>query len=387
LTPTLRLGSGQEETSRAPSVCACKWCNVIRELPMFCEFEDTPKARGGSAPAEVLKLFGGNVMKLLRREFLRLAAGALALRAMPQIARAEPYPTRSVRVIIPFAPGGPTDVFGRLIAQKLSDNLGKQFYVENIGGAGGSIGTGRAVKATPDGSTILLVSSSYVVNPALFDKVPYDPTKDFDPVTLAVTTPVVLAVHPSLRASTFKDLVELVKANPGKYSFASGGTGSPGHLVGEQFRLSLGLDLVHVPFNSAGVAIGSTIGGHTPISIVAPVATVPQVQEGKLRALAVIGKTRLQTLPEVPTIAEAGYPDILGENWFGVLVPAGTPKEIIQVLHREIAKAVERPDTKERLAALGLDPVGNSPDEFGEQIKVEIAKWATVIRAAGIKAQ
>ena len=326
-------------------------------------------------------------MNIRRRNFLHLVAGAVTLPVMSRIAEAQAYPTRSVRVIIPFAPGGPTDVFGRLIAQRLSDNLGKQFYVENIGGAGGSIGTGRAVKATPDGSTILLVSSSYVVNPALFDKVPYDPTKDFDPVTLAVTTPVVLAVHPSLRANTFKDLVELVKANPGKYSFASGGPGSPGHLVGEQFRLSLGLDLVHVPFNSAGVAIGSTIGGHTPISIVAPVATVPQVQEGKLRALAVIGKTRLQTLPEVPTIAEAGYPDILGENWFGVLVPAGTPKEIIQVLHREIAKAVEHPDTKERLAALGLDPVGNSPDEFGEQIKVEIAKWATVIRAAGIKAQ
>jgi tripartite-type tricarboxylate transporter receptor subunit TctC len=326
-------------------------------------------------------------MKLPRRQFLHLAAGVAALPAMSRIARAEPYPTRSVRVIIPFAPGGPTDVFGRLIAQKLSDNLGKQFYLENIGGAGGSIGTGRAAKAVPDGSTILLVSSSYVVNPALFDKVPYDPTKDFDPVTLAVTTPMVLAVHPSLRVSTFKDLVELVKANPGKYSFASGGTGSPGHLVGEQFRLSLGLDLVHVPFNSAGAAIGSTIGGHTPSSIVAPVATVPQVQEGKLRALAVIGKTRLQTLPDVATIAEAGYPDILGENWFGVLVPAGTPREIIRVLHREIVKAVEHPGTKERLVALGLDPVANSPDEFGEQIKVEIAKWGTVIRAAGIKGQ
>jgi tripartite-type tricarboxylate transporter receptor subunit TctC len=326
-------------------------------------------------------------MKHPRRTFLLLAAGAAALPFLSRSAGAQTYPTRPVRVIIPFAPGGPTDVFGRLMAQKLSENLGKQFFVENIGGAGGNVGTGRAAKATPDGSTIIVVATSYVVNPALFDKVPYDPLKDFDPVTLAVTTPMVLAVHPSLPADTLADLIVLIKANPGRYSYASGGTGSPGHLVGEQFRLTLGLDLVHVPFASAGLAINSAIGGHTPISIVAPVATVPQVREGKLRALAVMGKTRLPTLPNLPTMTDAGYPDIQGENWFGVLVPAGTPKEIITLLNREIVKFVTQPDTKDRLTAVGLDPVANTADEFAVQIKTEVKKWATLIRAAGIRAE
>jgi tripartite-type tricarboxylate transporter receptor subunit TctC len=197
----------------------------------------------------------------------------------------------------------------------------------------------------------------------------------------------VLSVHPSLPAQTVKDLITLIKANPGKYSYASGGTGSPGHLAGEQLRLSLGVDLVHVPFNSAGLAIGSAVGGHTPISIVAPAPTVPQVREGKLRALAVMSKARSQTLPDVPTMAEAGYPDVKGENWFGVLVPAGTPREIITLLNRDIVRIVTVSDIRERLAALGFEPVANTPDEFAAQIKTELAKWADVIRAAGIKAE
>jgi len=212
-----------------------------------------------------------------RRNFLHLAAGAAVLPAMPRVAYAQAYPTRPVRVIVPYAPGGPTDIFGRLIAQSLSEHLGKQFYVENTGGAGGNVGMGQG--AAPDGYTILVVPPNFVVNPALYNKVPYDPYKDFDPVTIAVTAPPVLTVHPSLPVQTVRDLVGLIKSSHGKYNFASGGTGTPGHLVGEQFRLSLGLDLVHVPFNSAGLAVGATVAGHTAIAFASVVSAAPQVKE------------------------------------------------------------------------------------------------------------
>jgi len=324
-------------------------------------------------------------MKLVRRQVVTLAAFGIASLVTP--ARAQSYPTRPVRVIVPFAPGGPTDVFGRLMAQKLSDQLGAQFYVENVGGAGGNIGMGQAARAAPDGYTLIVVPPNIVVNPELFEKVPYDPYRDFAPVTLAVTTPDVLSVHPSLPVRTVKDLVDLVKSSPGKYSFASPGTGTPGHLVAEDFRLSLGLDLVHVPFNSAGLAIGSTIAGHTLIAFTTPPPVVPQVKDGKLRALAVASKRRVSALADVPTMAEAGYPGIEGEAWFAVIVPAGTSKDIINLLHREIVRLIVLPDIKEKLAALGFDPVGTTPEECASLFKSEIEKWGKVIRSAGIKPQ
>jgi tripartite-type tricarboxylate transporter receptor subunit TctC len=326
-------------------------------------------------------------MTLPRRRFLHLAAGAAALPAVSRIARAQTYPTRPVRVIVPFAPGGPTDIFARLVAQKLSEHFGKQFYVENIGGAGGNVGMGQGARAAPDGYTILVVPPNFVVNPALYNKVPYDPYKDFDPVTIAVTAPPVLTVHPSLPVQTVRDLVGFIKAHPGKYNFASPGTGTPGHLVGELFRLSLGLDLVHIPFNSAGLAIGSTVAGHTAIAFASVVSAAPQVKEDKLRALAVTSKMRSQALPDMPTMAEAGYPGIEGEAWFAVIVPARVPKEIIALLHREIVKTIALPGMKERMATLGFDPVGSAPEECAAQLRTEAAKWAKVIREAGIKAQ
>src|SRR5262245_47971012 len=198
-------------------------------------------------------------MKLPRRAFLHLAVGAAMLPAGSRIATAQPYPARAVRMIVPYAPGGPTDVFARLMAQKLSEHLGRQFFVENIGGAGGNIGMGRGAKADRDGHTIVLVATPLVINPSLYGTVPYDPITDFDPVTLAVSTTTVLAIHPSVPAQSTRDLVALIRANPGKYSFASPGTGTPSHLLGELFRLSLKLDLVHVPFNSGGLAIGSNL--------------------------------------------------------------------------------------------------------------------------------
>jgi len=325
-------------------------------------------------------------MKLVRRRLLSLAGAAAADLAAPQWTWAQSYPARPVRLIVPYAAGGPTDVFARIVAQKLSDSLGKQFYVENVVGASGNIGIGRGAKAAADGYTMLIVPTNYVVNPALFGTVPYDAVKDFDPVTLAVTSPMIISVHPSLPRSV-SELIALIKANPGKYSYASGGTGSPGHLVGEQFRIQLGLDLVHVPFQSAGLAVQSAIGNHTPICIVSPAPTVPQVRDGKLSALAVTRKVRSQALPNIPTMAESGYPDIEGENWFGFIAPAGTPKEIVALLHREIVKLGTLPDVTEKLNALGFEPVGSTPDEFAAQIKRELPKWAKLVRDANIKAE
>src|SRR5215469_696624 len=320
-------------------------------------------------------------MTFHRRQLLRLAAGAAALAAVPRIGTAQTYPARPVRVIVPFAPGGPTDVFARLMAQKLSEQMGVQFYVEDIAGAGGNIGAGRAAQSTPDGYTLLVNGANHVVNPALYPRVPYDPTKDFDPVTMAVTAPAVLTVNPTLPVDTVRDLVALIRAHPGKYSYASPGVGTPPHLVGEWFRLSLGLDLVHVPFNGGGPAIGSAVAGGST----AP--AVPLVKDGKLRALAVSTKTRSQALPDVPTMTEAGYPDVAGESWFAVVVPAGTPKDIIALLQREIAQAIIRPDMQERLATLGYEPVASTPEDCAARFRTEMAKWGKVIGEAGIKAQ
>jgi tripartite-type tricarboxylate transporter receptor subunit TctC len=327
------------------------------------------------------------LMKVSRRGVLHLTAGA-ALPAVSRIARAQAYPTRPVRVIVPYASGGPTDVFARLVAQKLTEHLGRQFYVENIGGAGGNIGMGRGAKADRDGHTIVMVATPLVINPSLYDSVPYDPIRDFDPVTLAVSTTTVLTVHPSVPAQGLGDLVALIRSKPGsKYSFASPGTGTPSHLLGELFRLSLKLDLVHVPFNSGGLAIGSALAGHTPLSFGTPPPALPHVKDGKLRALAVASKTRTSTLPDVPTMAEAGYPEIEGESWFGVALPSGTPNEIVALLNREIVAIMALPDIKERLATLGFDAIASSPEDFGARIRTDSEKWGKVIRAANIKAE
>ena len=326
-------------------------------------------------------------MKLPRRQFLHLAAGAAALPALSQIAQAQSYPTRPVRAVVAFAPGGTTDTFTRLMAQKLTEQIGKQVYVENIAGASGNIGTGQVAKAAPDGYTILFAFSSYVVNPTLFARVPYDPIKDFQPVTLAVASTTVVTVNPSVPAKTVKELVDLIKANPGKYSFGSAGAGTQAHLAGEQFRLSLGLDLVHIPFGGGGPAVAAVVAGHTPISFVSPQAAMQHVREGTVRALAVTSKTRSQIFPDVPTMAEAGYPEIEGDGWVGILAPAGTPAEVIAILYGESVKILAQPDMKERLAALGYDVVASTPKEFAARIAAEIVMWGKVIRAANIKPQ
>ena len=303
------------------------------------------------------------------------------------MAVAQSYPDRPVHVVVPYAPGGPTDVVTRLIAQKLSERSGKQFYVENIGGGGGNIAMGRVAKMPADGYTLLMVNPSYVVNPTLYRDPPYRFEKDFDTVSLAVLTTLVIVVHPSVPARTLQELVALIRANPGKYSYASPGAGTPGHLVGEIFRSSLGLDLVHVPFNSAGLAVGSAVGGHTPICFASPSPAAQQVIEGKLRGLAVTSVARSQALPEVPTTAEAGYPPVAGDNWQGIIVPSGTPKAAIDFIHREIVEIMALPDVKTRLAVLGFEPVASTPEEFTRHAKAEFEKWAKVIRESNIKSE
>ena len=325
-------------------------------------------------------------MSLLRRQFLQLAAGTAVMPAFSTIAASQTYPVRPVRVLVPYAPAGPSDILARIVSQKLSERLGKQFYVENVGGAGGNIGMGQGARATPDGYTVLVVPPNIVVNPAMYDSVPYDPYRDFDPVTVAVSSPTVLTVHPSLPVQTVKEMVDLIKSSPGRFSFASPGTGTPPHLIGEQFRQSLDLDLVHVPFNSAGLAVGATLAGHTPIAFTSLPPAVPQIRDGKLRALAVTSKMRSQALPDVPSMAEAGYPEVVGEGWFAFIVPARTPKDIIALLQREIVAIVSLPDITEKMAELGFEAVGDTPDEAAALFKSESAKWAKVIRAANIKA-
>lgn len=323
--------------------------------------------------------------KTLRRRLLQLAAATAA--ASPRIAAAATYPTRAVRVIVPFAPGGQTDVVARLLSQKLSEHLGQQFYVENKPGAGGNIGTGLTAQASPDGYTLLFTDgTSFVVNPNLYEKVPYDPFRDFQPVSLAVTTTQVLVVNTSLPVNTVKDLVALAKAKPGMYSIASPGIGTPGHLTGELFKAAAGIDLQHVPFGGAGPAINSTVAGHTPIAFGSPASTVPQIALGMLRALAVASKTRLAALPDVPSMPEAGYPDVECDAWVGCVASVAVPKDIVALLHAEMAKAVLLPDVKERLNALGFEPFAPSLDNSVVRIRTESDKWAKLIRATGLKA-
>jgi tripartite-type tricarboxylate transporter receptor subunit TctC len=292
-----------------------------------------------------------------------------------------------VRAVVPFPPGGTTDIFARLVTQKLSERLGKSVYVENIAGASGNVGTGQAARAAPDGYTIYVAFTSFVVNPSMFDKVPYDPQKDFEPVTLAVTSTNVLTVNPSVPARTVDELIALIKANPGKYSFASPGAGTPAHLVGEMLRLSRGLDLVHVPYSGAGPANAAVVAGHVPVGLSTLAAAAPHIVDGKLRGLAVTSKTRSALQPDVPTMTEVGYPDIEGESWVGVLVPAQTPRDIVSLLHREIAGIVVNPDMRERLATVGFEPVGSDPEQFAARIKAETETWGKVIRTAHIRAQ
>jgi tripartite-type tricarboxylate transporter receptor subunit TctC len=317
------------------------------------------------------------------RTLVRIASLCVALLAGP--AWADNYPSKIVRVIVPFAAGGPTDVVARLIGQKLTERLGQPFIIENQPGAGGNIGMGAAARAAGDGYTILFVSSSYVVNPSLYTKVPYDPDKDFVPITKAAATPHALIINPSVPAKDVNELVAMIKANPAKFSIASPGIGTTPHLSIELFKQAFGLDdLLVVPFNGGNPAIQSVVAGHTPLSFQAIPPATALIRDGKLRALAVTATRRSSVLPDVPTMEELGAKGQEAETMQGVLAPAGTPKEIVDLLQREMAAALSLPEVKDKIVTLGFEPSGNSPAEFDAYIKTEIAKWKRVIEQAKI---
>jgi tripartite-type tricarboxylate transporter receptor subunit TctC len=326
-------------------------------------------------------------MTFARREFLKFAGAATAIAAMSsaRVANSQPYPARAIRVIVPVAAGGPVDVITRLIVQQLSERWGSQFYVENLPTGAGNVATSVAAKAPSDGHTALTVTTALVINPGLYANLPYDPVKDFAPITLVGASPHVLVVYPALAATNVNELVSLVRNNPGKYSYASPGTGQSGQLAGEMFRLECGLDLAHVPFNGAVPAITSTMAGHTQIAFMSLAAAAGAVRGGNLRPLAITSTRRSEAFPEIPTMAEAGIPGQESAFWQGMVLPAGTPTEIVHRWHGDIINIIALPDVRQRLMAMNFEPVGNSPEDFGALIESEIPKWRRVIERSKIK--
>jgi tripartite-type tricarboxylate transporter receptor subunit TctC len=326
-------------------------------------------------------------MKITRTRF---AAALLALLAAVVTtappAEAQNYPARPVKLVVPYPPGGPNDIMARILAQKLSEALGGQFYVENAAGAGGTIAAGAVAGAAPDGHTLLIANQDVIVQPVIKSKVPYDPFKSFTPVTLVVTAPEMVVVHPSVPAKTMKELIELLKANPGKYSYASPGYGTTPHLACEWlFKLEYGIDITHVPFQGAAPAVQSVLTGQTPIFHNVLPAVAPHIRQGTMRALAVAAAARSPFFPDLPTLAEDGIPGHEVGFWLVVLAPTGTPQTIVDTLNRQVARILDLPDVKERLQAIGFDPASSTPDAAAAHMKAETDKWTKVVRDAKIK--
>ena len=299
-------------------------------------------------------------------------------------AQAQQYPTRPVRFVVPFAPGGSTDTLARTLGQKLSEALGEQVVVDNRSGGSGNIGMEIVARAAPDGHTIVLgYIANLAIGPSLYAKLPFDPVKDFAPVTQLASSPNVLAAHPAVPARNLKELIALARARP--VNFASAGVASVGHLTGEFLNSLAGIKMVHVPYKGSGQAVTDLLGGHVQLMFSGFSSALPHIRAGKLRALAVTGAKRSPALPDVPTIAESGFPKFEATAWYGVLAPAQTPRPIVIRLHDEIIKALQLPDVKERLASVGFEIVGSTPEAFGAYIQSEIRKWEKVVKASGAK--
>jgi len=325
-------------------------------------------------------------MMLTRYLAALMLAAALPVAAAAAQSSAPNYPTKPIRIVVPQSAGGSTDLTARLVAQKLADALGQPVVVDNRPGAGSIIGTDIVAKAAPDGYTLLVVASSITINPSLHKKLPFDPMRDLAPITQLSAFPNMLVVHPAVPVKTVQDLIALAKARPGQINYGSSGTGTGTHLSAELFKYMTGVDMVHVPYKGGGPAVTALIGGQVQLNFATIPSVLPHVRAGKLRAIAVTTLKRSPAAPEVPTIAESGVPGYDHGPWNGMLAPANTPKAIIARLNAEVAKIVHLPETKGVLVHEGAEPVGNSPEAFAGIIKTETAKWAMVIKAAGIKA-
>jgi tripartite-type tricarboxylate transporter receptor subunit TctC len=295
------------------------------------------------------------------------------------------YPAKPIRLIVALAPGGGVDTAGRLIGQKLTDAWGQQVVAENRPGAGGTIAAELVARAAPDGYTLLMTSMGHAITPALY-KLSYDTIRDFAPISLFVQSPSVLAVHPSLPVKSVKELISFTKARPNQILFSSSGSGSGQHLAMELLNRMAGIELVHIPYKGTAPSILDLVAGRVSVTAASAISTMPHVRAGRLRALAVASAKRSPSVPDLPTIAEAAIPGFAVDQWYSLFAPGGTPKEIVTKLYGEVAKTVTNPEARERLLAMGLDPVGSTPDEFAAYVKVETAKWGKLVREAGIRA-
>ena len=299
---------------------------------------------------------------------------------------AQGYPAKTVRVIVPYPPGGGTDTIARPLAQKLTESFGQQVIIDNRGGAGGNVGMELAARAAPDGYTLVIgLTAQLAVNPALYRKLPYDPVKDYEPITLIGAGAYLLVVHPSLPVKDVKELVALAKARPGQITYASSGNGSGGHLCMELFKTMTGTNFVHVPYKGGGPALVDTLAGQVQVLFTPPVSATQHVQSGRLRALAVSTVRRSSGMPDLPTIAESGVPGYDSGVWYGVLAPAGTPREIVMRVNGDVVKALQQPDFRTMLIANSIDPIGSSPEVLAQFIRIEMAKWAKVVRDADVR--
>ena len=322
------------------------------------------------------------------KRFLSLLLSSLLLVVAAASALAQGnYPDRPVRIIVPFPAGGPADALARIVGERLAQSLGKPFVIENKAGAGGNIGMEQGARAAPDGYTLTLAPvGNLTVAPALYAKLPYDPVKDFAPITVLAVVPNVLIVHPSVPAKTVAELVALAKAKPGSLNYASPGNGSIPHLAAELFKRVAGVDVVHVPFNGVAPATNAVLSGEVQMFFAQSSSALPQWRAGKVVALGVATRKRLASAPELPTIAEQGFPDFEATSWYGLVAPAGTPSSIVERLHGEIVRALALPEVRERIAGLGAETVGKSPSEFAAMQKAEAARWIKIAREANIHA-